>query len=997
MTTNIAVSISADVTSLTAKLALAKADLSATTAELRNMAAQMRAAGASASEDLKAGLSQTASAAALAQASVARLRSELQAAKAPMEGVSAAGEHQAGVFREKLVMAHEALTGSYKRMAGSMMVLTERTGSLAGAFGTLLSPTTLIVAGVAAVAGAFIEMLGAAERWSEAFGQIKAAMDATGQGFDYGRDRIGSYIDQLRQLHGVTTTTATEMVAAFAQQRDIGVESYVGLGQAAAGYARVTGTDVKKASEELITVLHGGYDSIAKLDQRFSFLSVTQAKAIHDFEENGQKAQALAVAIEALQAKFGPLINDGLTPMQKASNDVKSAWDDLTRSISESAWANRFNANLASVMKSMASWIDGLGEIKQETKDYYALIGAFPEAAANIRPPAADTAATLPSVVPPDAMSSTTTSSATSSADAEHLRTLREIQDENFRLKADDAERDRIKQELARDEEALKTATGGEAALIQDNIALLQRQQRELNNRVGAGQLQSLRDELEQELVQRRLVGEQQKQYELKFWQDHLAQVQAGSRAELDIRKQIATLQHDTDTKSLSDEWANFSETMRLKIEASKSNVGQQLALAQQWVEKGRSLYGDDIRAYKAALDEKTRLLQQQMQDDQKIRQIALASRAEIAKIDLAGAPAPKGKEAGSLVNWLFGDLDGEGAKAELDRRMNALKLEFQAKQAEFQAVTADPNSTAVQIAEAQAKLAAVQEQYAVDTANLNKQAAQQVTQAWQNAFAPIEHAFTSSIEGMLMGTQTLQQGLKRLALSMVESLMQSGIKQAFGFLASQIAGLATTTMASQSAQTAAVTAGTAARSSVSSAGAAMDAATQKQGVLGHAASTAAAVYDDVAQIPYVGWLLAPPAAAAAFAAVAAFGGMIPSAAGGWASVPADGALAELHRNEMVLPERIASPLRNFAEGGASAFVLPAGIADAMQQMRAPSSPSGAGGNGTGTSASGDVNFHYAPSINAGSNVDLEALLLRQGTTMRRWLSNQMRNGAFRT
>lgn len=979
MSTNIAVSISADVTSLTAKLAVAKADLSATTAELRNMAAQMRAAGASASEDLKAGLSQTAAAAASAQASVARLRSELQAAKAPMEGVSAAGEHQAGVFREKLVIAHEALTGSYKRMAGSMMVLTERTGSLAGAFGTLLSPTTLIVAGVAAVAGAFIEMLSAAERWSEAFGQIKAAMDATGQGFDYSRDWIGSYIDQLRQLHGVTTTTATEMVAAFAQQRDIGVESYVGLGQAAAGYARVTSTDVKKASEELITALNGGYDSIAKLDQRFSFLSVTQAKAIHDFEENGQKAQALAVAIGALQAKFGPLINDGLTPMQKASNDVKSAWDDLTRSISESAWANRFNANLASVMRSMAGWIDSMGKAKKAVADLNAAVPTAPAVAA-------------PAMAGPAPVSA---GPAVSNADAEHLRILREIQDENFRLKADDAERDRIKQELARDEEALKTATGGEADLIRDNIALLQRQQRELNNRTGAGQLQSLRDELEQELVQRRLVGEQQKQYELKFWQDHLAQVQAGSRAELDIRKQIATLQHDTDTKSLSDEWANFSETMRLKIEASKSNVGQQIALAEQWVEKGRALYGDDIKNYKAALDEKARLLQQQMQDDQKIRQIAMASRAEIAKIDLAGAPAPKGKGSTSLVNWLFGDLDGEGAKAELDRRMNALKLEFQAKQAEFQAIAADPNSSSVQIAEAQAKLAAVQEQYAVDTVNLNKQAAQQVTQAWQNAFAPIEHAFTSSIEGMLMGTQTLQQGMKRLALSMVESLMQSGIKQAFGFLASQIAGLATTTIASQSAQTAAVTAGTAARSSVSSAGAAMDAATQKQGVLGHAASTAAAVYDDVAQIPYVGWLLAPPAAAAAFAAVAAFGGMIPSAAGGWASVPADGTLAELHRNEMVLPERIASPLRTFAEGGASAFVLPPGIADAMRQMHAPSSPSGAGGNGP--SASGDVNFHYAPSINAGSNVDLEALLLRQGTTMRRWLSNQMRNGAFRT
>ena len=42
MSSNIAVSISADVTSLTAQLAVAKANLSSTTAELRNMAAQMR-------------------------------------------------------------------------------------------------------------------------------------------------------------------------------------------------------------------------------------------------------------------------------------------------------------------------------------------------------------------------------------------------------------------------------------------------------------------------------------------------------------------------------------------------------------------------------------------------------------------------------------------------------------------------------------------------------------------------------------------------------------------------------------------------------------------------------------------------------------------------------------------------------------------------------------------------------------------------------------------
>ena len=128
MSSNIAVSISADVTGLTSQLAVAKANLSATTAELRNMAAQMREAGSSASDSLKAGLAKSAEAAVAAQSSVARLRSEIQAAKPPLDNLSAAGEHNAQIFREKLVLAHETLIGSYKRAAGSIIVLSERTG-----------------------------------------------------------------------------------------------------------------------------------------------------------------------------------------------------------------------------------------------------------------------------------------------------------------------------------------------------------------------------------------------------------------------------------------------------------------------------------------------------------------------------------------------------------------------------------------------------------------------------------------------------------------------------------------------------------------------------------------------------------------------------------------------------------------------------------------------------------------------------------------------------
>ncbi len=54
------------------------------------------------------------------------------------------------------------------------------------------------------------------------------------------------------------------------------------------------------------------------------------------------------------------------------------------------------------------------------------------------------------------------------------------------------------------------------------------------------------------------------------------------------------------------------------------------------------------------------------------------------------------------------------------------------------------------------------------------------------------------------------------------------------------------------------------------------------------------------------------------------FGGQVFSAAGGWGQVPYDGALASLHKDEMVLPSALASPLRS-ALGAASDVSSPAG------------------------------------------------------------------------
>jgi hypothetical protein len=238
------------------------------------------------------------------------------------------------------------------------------------------------------------------------------------------------------------------------------------------------------------------------------------------------------------------------------------------------------------------------------------------------------------------------------------------------------------------------------------------------------------------------------------------------------------------------------------------------------------------------------------------------------------------------------------------------------------------------------------------DAGTASKEAAAATTKAWEQALSPIGRAFSTSVSGIIQGSTTLKQAEAKAAQSLVLSWAESAEQSAQKWIASQLAKLT----ASQTTNAGIAASDTAA--------AAATATTESTGILKHAGSSAAAVYDDVAQIPYVGWLLAPPAAAAAFAAVAAF-----SAEGGWDRVPFDGAPAILHKNEMVLPASIANPMRSAALSG---------------------SLGGAGGQ-----SRGDVSMNYAPTINGGSNASLSDMLRTQGDTMLKWLKTQHRNGVF--
>lgn len=243
------------------------------------------------------------------------------------------------------------------------------------------------------------------------------------------------------------------------------------------------------------------------------------------------------------------------------------------------------------------------------------------------------------------------------------------------------------------------------------------------------------------------------------------------------------------------------------------------------------------------------------------------------------------------------------------------------------------------------------------EIADQNAKAVKAATTEWQSGLAPIDQAFSQTVNGMIQGTETLQEGINKAVVSIVEKFAEMGEKMLMDWVAKEMAKLTATQITQAGVNASAQT------------GQAEQAAMNQKSILQNAYTAASGAYAATAGIPYVGPVLAPIAAAAAFAGTMAFD--VISAEGGAGTIPADGTMAVLHENEMVLPASIANPLRsNLASSSTSS-----------------------------TSNNGSMAITYSPQINmpsGSSTSDLNSTLAQSSQQMYNYLQqNYFRNGAL--
>lgn len=859
----------------------------------------------------------------------------LQQITSDAEAAAGAQGHMAlgtvGAKREMMVLAHEVVSGNWSRIPGSIMVLGERVGGLGGIFAALTSPVGLATAALAATVGTCIGLAAGAERAERAVNQLQTAFAAVGNGGRMSNQALTEVIDQTGRLPGVSREAATEIVEAFARTRQIGGQLFGELTATIDRSALAMGVDAPAAAKLLAAAFADPTRGAQQLHAAYGILIPAQINEIETLQRQSNLVGAQNILLQAWKDRLAEL-PPALTNLQQATNNLGNAWDRFLQSLGKTSAFQTARDNVAGLLDLMSHKLDptpldrynkaleayndlaerlraakgsllgkmGINpEVEVLTNRLQAakadldkaqedmLSAAEPKAKSgrhDANPPGvnADQAAQIRQAHP---------------GDATQIQAL----DDQIGVLNRDLETAKARlADLARTKGTNSEDYRAEKAIVDQDVASLAKLKAEKDsiggkaNSGGASQFQQWRAELEQRHAASQQSQADMLREDIAFWQAKRTNLQAGSAEAAAIEREIARDEIALRREVSREEIRSLQE----QTNATRAGSLEKIAAAQREVQYAYEQGGTMTAAYKEALARQSQALREWEAEQAAIRRSDADADAQISRITVEA-------EKQTLDEEVAAGAIGAQRKVAILKGFTAQAYQEDLKRLQDEMATLQQGTAAYE--QAYNKIRVLKARHSAEMANLDRQAVnaqrkdlQENQKAWESAFQPINRAFSTAVTGILQGTETWRQAEARAAQSVALSFAEKATEMAGKWAAAEMARLT----ASETADSGVVASGQAA--------AAAEKATQSTSILGHAGSAAAAVYDDVAQIPYVGWILAPAAAAAAFAGVAAF-----SAAGGWGEVPYDGALTTLHKQEMVLPASLAVPMRAMLQGGA--------------------------------------------------------------------------------
>lgn len=442
----------------------------------------------------------------------------------------------------------------------------------------------------------------------------------------------------------------------------------------------------------------------------------------------------------------------------------------------------------------------------------------------------------------------------------------------------------------------------------------------------------------------------------------------------------------------------NFGEVFDSgkKAKTPKAKTGDQVSDAEWAMEEAahlqRTLYEIDQErneyheaANQAVLEADKKLIKEM--DQIQILRVEGAKNAELARIDEMEALAAHELEMGSITQAEY-----LSRQAAFNQQRLAAEMLFIEQKREVAAQ--DPEQNPVELERLEQEKAEIRRRYRQHDLEIQRQQAIESQGIWRDLGNSISGLWDRGIQALMNGTLTWRNATKAIGAELVK-----------WFATSVVGAKVKSWLTGETAQTLATKLGTTARSLWETLAAKKSvllwAATAAKNIMSSAWEAMAGAYKAIAGIPYVGPVLAPIAAAAAFVGVSKLAKNVMSAEGGYDIPRGVEPMTQLHEQEMVLPKPLANVIRSMAsisgmKSPMAAYGTPAGMGMmAAARADAATLPKQVANRqiGTGTDAEASPQIHIHQNIKAWDSVDARRAFMDNQKEMVDAIKNAYRNG----
>lgn len=783
-----------------------------------------------------------------------------------------------GAVQEYIRLGHEALTGNFSRMPGSLIVLTSRMGGLTGetfAMIGAMGALGLAVAAPIAAIGYLAYRQYEAEKHAEALAESFAL---AGHGATETAAAVQGETEALERQTGVTSDIAKGILTWEAAHGEIDqrINTFVNqlapqFAQAGEGSAKTVVQAMGVLKETLNTIVTGdvqqaigAFDKLDKTNLHLSTSTDQSKRALADqilqLIESGHRIDAMLLALQALATQggghfqsIGRQIDDTKTKLEEAKHRVElltaaaaspqkpEAIDIITRA---TAAAEQEVENLIGVLHDLEGQAaqpkvniaissedvaQKVRAIQQElnltdTQQLQKIVG-YLEGVKNAEVNSAETRRSI----------------ALSLAQYKTELARKSGQDEidatrETALNSGAVGEALTRQEIAADEQELQSThvTAQQKLEIRKDLA---RKNAELSREEAADAKRASREVVAaQKIDAEDAINSTRNAAQEVLSNDRLNAAERGALA-----RQLWDLLLNGDRQTASERAATARDLAdRIAREEGLS--------AAQTVQLEKQIAGILVNSARLTAQERAQSVRNELNDETRARELGRREAEQIDK-EAAREAVQAAKDEFELKSTLL-DREVDYFQITQTEKIAALKVAIQAEgdaekagyQKLLDQLTATGQTETALYQQTKDKILEIDRQTNLRLEQQTTQAAQATVQAWRSSLSPIESGFNSMIGSMLQGNQTLLQSTRQVLLQVVASYLAARLKIEFDWLAGQLAmalgaqqwaqksvlawvasllGINTAQQASEVKQVATVEAGEAAKTGAVAAGAA--------------------------------------------------------------------------------------------------------------------------------------------------------------------------------